>query len=383
MNILLVSDDNVFAKTLKEKLVFLRQNDEVTVVDYENVNIKGVNVILVHQNNSFEKTVNLINVLRADKELSIIFVANPNDNEAVLSVVDLGVDDFIWADAKDFEFVIRIINNLKRNSIKLVVKRNEKLLEQVRVIDEFSGLYKQEYCSSVLRSFRHGTFVALTPCDKVAFSVENIAEIFRTELRAGDIAFWGKGANLYVFLPETDFNGAVSVFNKINLQVEIRAGFANISNPEYEKAALNAMAGAADGEYAYDEVKENTLDDWLSDTLTGNYKLFRKVFNNKMEKVIAPIFYRLQKSYENKLSDTEIVQYTNSEQCVFGLKNDKGESSLRIIYSGFARVLVSIEHEGLDSPENREISLQLDKVTQKELIRIVEEFIEEFGSAKC
>ena len=109
-----------------------------------------------------------------------------------------------------------------------------------------------------------------------------------------------------------------------------------------------------------------------------NYKIFRQIFNKKMEKVIAPVFFRLQKTYEEKLFDTKIEQYTDAEQCVFHLKNQNQDSTLRIVYPGFAKIIVYITHEGLDSPENREIQLALTKISQKELVKIVEDFIKEF-----
>ena len=39
---------------------------------------------------------------------------------------------------------------------------------------------------------------------------------------------------------------------------------------------------------------------------------------------------------------------------------------------------IYINHEGLDSPENKEIQLSLTKISQKELITIVEDFIKDF-----
>ena len=99
------------------------------------------------------------------------------------------------------------------------------------------------------------------------------------------------------------------------------------------------------------------------------------MFNKKLEKVITPLFYRLQKSYEEKLFDTQIEQYTNEEQCVFSLRNKKQESTLRIVYPGFSKIIVYITHAGLDSPEDSEIQLPLTKITQKELGKITENFM--------
>ena len=371
MNILLVSDDDEFAYNLKEKLVFLRNDDVVSVTGFDG-DFNNADVVLVHDN------VDLIKNLRKNKRLCIIFVSNSYDSKKILEAVDCGADDFILADAEDFEFVIRIINNMKYSSAKLTSLRDAKLL-----YDEFSGLYRYEVCSSLLEGYKNGTFMVIAPCDKVSFSVENMVDAIKSVLRTYDIAFVGNGANFYIFLPNTDYNGAVAVFNKINESIEIRAGFSNISSKDYEKEALNALAEASDNGYSLSEIKENTLDEWLFDAPKGGYKLFRKVFNAKMEKVIAPVFYRFQKSYEDKLFETQIEQYTNSEQCVFSLKNSNGESSLRIVYPGFAKIMIYIEHAGLDSPENREIALQLDKITQRELISIVEGFIEEFKETKC
>ena len=63
---------------------------------------------------------------------------------------------------------------------------------------------------------------------------------------------------------------------------------------------------------------------------------------------------------------------------MFHLKNKNQDSTLRIVYPGFAKIVIYITHEGLDSPENKEIQLPLTKISQKELISIVEEFIKDF-----
>ena len=48
------------------------------------------------------------------------------------------------------------------------------------------------------------------------------------------------------------------------------------------------------------------------------------------------------------------------------------------MYPGFAKVIVYITHEGLNSPENKEISLSLNEINNKEITHIIEEFIREF-----
>lgn len=390
MKILLVSDDNDFAQKLDEKLVFLRKNDEIIISDYASALdlIGECSVVLVHENSTFEQTLSMIKDLRKKKEISIILVANSNNENLILESADLGVDDFILANAENFEFVLRIVHNIEFSVLKQLSQGYIKLLKQVNVVDDYSGLFNFDNCQQILKEQKNGIFMAISPCDKMKFSLDEVGFAIKFAIRKNDIAFIGRGSNFYLYLKDTDFDGAKNVFDKINTKIKISAGVADISGKtleKFEKEAQDALIEAQKTEqkFVVHQTKENTLDEWLADTKSGNYKLFRKLFNTKLEKVITPVFYRLQKSYEDKLKNTEIIQFTTDEQCVFELKNKNIKSSLRIIYPGFAKIIVTIKHEGFDSPENSEISLPLDKITQKELVEIVENFIKEYKETKC
>lgn len=390
MKILLVSDDNDFAQKLDEKLVFLRKNDEIIISDYASALdlIGECSVVLVHENSTFGQTLSMIKDLRKKKEISIILVANSNNENLILESADLGVDDFILANAENFEFVLRIVHNIEFSVLKQLSQGYIKLLKQVNVVDDYSGLFNFDNCQQILKEQKNGIFMAISPCDKMKFSLDEVGFAIKFAIRKNDIAFIGRGSNFYLYLKDTDFDGAKNVFDKINTKIKINAGVADISGKtleKFEKEAQDALIEAQKTEqkFVVHQTKENTLDEWLADTKLGNYKLFRKLFNTKLEKVITPVFYRLQKSYEDKLKNTEIIQFTTDEQCVFELKNKNIKSSLRIIYPGFAKIIVTIKHEGFDSPENSEISLPLDKITQKELVEIVENFIKEYKETKC
>lgn len=390
MKILLVSDDNDFAQKLDEKLVFLRKNDEIIISDYASALdlIGECSVVLVHENSTFEQTLSMIKDLRKKKEISIILVANSNNENLILESADLGVDDFILANAENFEFVLRIVHNIEFSALKQLSQGYIKLLKQVNVVDDYSGLFNFDNCQQILKEQKNGIFMAISPCDKMKFSLDEVGFAIKFAIRKNDIAFIGRGSNFYLYLKDTDFEGAKNVFDKINTKIKINAGVADISGKtleKFEKEAQDALIEAQKTEqkFVVHQTKENTLDEWLADTKSGNYKLFRKLFNTKLEKVITPVFYRLQKSYEDKLKNTEIIQFTTDEQCVFELKNKNIKSSLRIIYPGFAKIIVTIKHEGFDSPENSEISLPLDKITQKELVEIVENFIKEYKETRC
>lgn len=400
-SILLISDDKNFAEVLKSKLIFLRKDDAIITSNFDeaeqNLKLSLANIVLVHESTSKTETSELIKFLRQNKDICIILLANAYNEEFILTCYDIGIDDFAMSNAEAFELVIRVVNNIKHNSIKLQALQNSKILEQLHVIDETTGIYNYNYAQQVIENaidnnlYKDGIFMVISPSEstKLSFSLEKMSNTISKSVRVNDVVTFGRGARFYIFLPKSGINGALVVLNKIKENygenIEICAGISGIANKsfsDFEKDALQALSDAlaTNASYILADDKEETLDEWLEDTENEpqNYKIFKQIFNKKLEKVISPVFFRLQKTWENKLFETEIEQSTSDGLCAFHLKNKKQDSTLRIIYPGFAKIIITITHEGLDSPENDEIQLPLTKVTQKELINIIENFIKDF-----
>ena len=395
MNLLLISDDEKSAQQISKKLVFLRKDDTVTISNYNdsirNIGLSGSTVVLVHEHISRQKTVDVIEKLKK-LNLCVILVADAYSEDLILSCIDSGADDFILVSADVFEFVVRIVNNIKHKTIKSKLERNVQILEQSKIIDEFSGFYNYTHSKQVIENYidnnliTSGMFMAVSPADKSDFSLEELANGIKISVRNDDILTKGRGIIFYIFMPDTDFNGALTVLNKVkdNISFKIYAGISDISKKtydEFEKEASKALAdsSAVNSEFTFSDNKEdNSFEELYENKNVKDYKLFRNLYNKKLEKVIIPVFYKLQNIYEEKLFETKIEQKTNDNLCSFRIINKKKESELTIIYPGFSKVMVNITHSGLDSPENRNISLPLPKVTQKELTRIIEDFIKEF-----
>ncbi|MBO8430445.1 hypothetical protein IAC76_03585, partial [Spirochaetes bacterium] len=169
-------------------------------------------------------------------------------------------------------------------------------------------------------------------------------------------------------------------------KITVKAGICEIKNYTYQLAEKKAMCALSDAMLSNDETViyakkgNNIQDDWLDipAEMTSNYKLFKHAFDKKLEKVITPVFYRMQKNYENKLKNTKIEQYTDEIQSVFRLTSTKQTSLLKLVYTGFTKIRININHAGLDSPENREILLSIKQITTDKLTEILESFIEEF-----
>ena len=400
-SILLISDDKNFAEVLKSKLIFLRKDDAIITSNFDeaeqNLKLSLANIVLVHESTSKTETSELIKFLRQNKDICIILLAKAYNEEFILTCYDIGIDDFAMSNAEAFELVIRVVNNIKHNSIKLQALQNSKILEQLHVTDETTGIYNYNYAQQVIENaidnnlYKDGIFMVISPSEstKLSFSLEKMSNAISKSVRVNDVVTFGRGARFYIFLPKSDINDALVVLNKIKENygenIEICAGISGIANKsfsDFEKDALQALSDAlaTNASYILADDKEETLDEWLEDTENEpqNYKIFKQIFNKKLEKVISPVFFRLQKTWENKLFETEIEQSTSDGLCAFHLKNKKQDSTLRIIYPGFAKIIITITHEGLDSPENDEIQLPLTKVTQKELINIIENFIKDF-----
>lgn len=391
-NILLISENDEFAGEISKKLLFLRAGDTVQTSNYNdamcNVELSGCDIVIVHEFENRQRTLDLVSALHKNLSLSVILLVNAIDSDFVLAGYDCGIDDFISADAQEFEFVVRTVNNIKHNSVKNKFQRTCKILEQLKVIDELTGVYNYDFSKQAVENFiddnllSSGTFLALSTFNKTDFEPEKISDALKQSTRIDDIITFGKGLSFYLFLPEIDLNGAIIVFNKIKeiCELDLCAGITSIEHKDFvtfEKEALQALcdAQATHAEYILVQNKEQSQNDWLDTPKSGNYKLFKKVYSTKLEKIIAPVFYRLQKVYEDKLFKTKIEQYTDAEQCVFNLKNEKLESSLKFVYPGFANIIIYITHAGLDSPENEEYQLPLNKITTKEISDIVEQFI--------
>ncbi len=388
--ILLVSEDENFAEKLKSKLVFLRKEDSVNVSKYSDALFEAEctksNIILVHE--YADKTIELLSNLHKNPELCLILLSN--NAETIMAAADIGVNDFISPEAEDFEYVIRIVKNIKHNNVIIESNRNIKLLEQIKVIDELTGFYSYDYRKQIIENYisvnltKTGIYMALTGCNES--TSETLAGIIKNMKRSEDIVI--ADSNFYIFMPDTNINGAIVLLNRIksNLDFDIFAGISNISNKEFdefEKETLKALAEAkaTESEFIYKEqVEQNDL---LEDNSVKSYKFFRQVFNKKFKNIIIPVFNSISEIYESKLTGIKINQFEQEENCVLNLRNNDFESSLKIVYNGFAHIVIYIKHEGLDRPENREIKIPLSKITKDKLYNIIEDFIKEFKGEIC
>lgn len=399
-NILLVTDDEDVAEVVLSKLVLLRESDSIAVCNYKMakklLENPSVSIVIVHENRDKEKTLNFLNTI-ISPEYETILLVNEYDQDFILAAYDLGLSDYYAVSSESYEMLIRTVNCFKRRSFKVRYSRDFALLAKMGVVDEETGFYKYKYSRELLAEFikdrrvQNGMFIVLILDDscKTRFSADKLSRAIKKSVRCDDVVSVAKGGKFYMILPNVDKLGAFAVVNKVQdilgTKLIVRAGVCRIENKSFDRLEKEAFAALSEAcqtneTAVFLEEHVKTLDEWLDEGEKDdkNFKLFQNAYNNKLEKVIAPVFFRLQKAYEEKLFNTKIDQYSDELQSVFQLKHGDRESRLKITYPGFAKIMIYIIHEGLDTPENKEISLNLNAVTQKGIAKIVEDFIKEF-----
>ena len=401
MNILLITNEQNIIETFGEKLMLLRETDELSYCDYEEapdiVFADKPDIVIVHEHNDKNKSINLIKYIKTQID-SILLLINRYDRDFILNAYDEGIDDYFMTNSDPSEISIRTVNCIKKENLKKKIKQYQTYLKQYDILDKTTAIITDKFSKEInskelsLNDFTRGALMVISPDEegKLKYSADKVIQSVKKAVRYSDIITQGGGTKVFILINEGGISGAVKILDKIkqelNNEISIKAGICAITSDNFAVLEKNAQCALSDSLLGnldfsiYTETSAINGENWLEPQKEQNYKLFRVAFNKKLEKVIAPVFYRLQKSWEEKLFNTKVEQYTDESQSLFKLTNPKQTSLLKIVYPGFAKVIVYITHEGLDSPENTEISLPLNKINTKEITNIVEKFIKEFKS---
>ena len=403
-NIILITDNPETEKIVLEKLVLLRKNDNIRTCTY--YNIKNAlkeslfSLVILVEDEDVDLTLKYVKTIKqVNPDVEVLLVLNKINLELILKAYDDGIYDYLSINSDDYDFMIKAVNCFKYRMQKDENSRNQKFLKVMGVIDSKTGLYHQKYLKDVFidltedLKIRYGTFTILSLDDsnKTKVSTNRLARVLKANLREDDIIAQARGGKFYIILPNIDLIGTKTVLQKIQDKMgenfKLRAGISKIGINSFETLEKNSNDGLVSAlqndvlavclEDNID-VQNTWLEDDVSETKTKEYKLFKNAFTNKMENVITPIFYRYQKTYETKLTNTQVSQYANNIECVFSLKNDKVHSELVLMYDGFAKFKLEINHSGLDSAENTKSEIPLNKLTDKLLISLLRQLKDEY-----
>lgn len=401
-NILLITNSEEISESFAAKLMLLRADDKISLANFEEacevLEKDSFNLVILHEAPAKDLTLDLINNIRKlCPNTALILLLDNLEEDFVLTAYDAGVNDYFLTSANSAEILIKTVNSLRNSSRYVAQHLDSQVLKHFGLMSPITEFYKEKCVEEVfnyaieLEDFKGGVFLILTydEADKAKFESKTLALAVKNSIRVNDVVVEMKKSKYYILLAGADSEGAEAVFAKIinNLDNEFRlkAGFCNVKKDKFacfEKKASHALSEAMLSDLEFVSTKTLGMADefWVEGAKSDekNYKLFKQTFCKKLEKVIDPVFYRLQKTYEDKIIATKIEQYTDEIKCIFRLKSKFQSSKLTIMYPGLAKVIVYITHDGLDSPENKEISIPLNKINQKYLTDILEDFIGEY-----
>lgn len=403
-NILLITDYEDIAKVMLQKLILLREKDSITICNSRNAKKNIENslccVAIVHEiTDNQDATIRLIKTIKESKrDIEIILLLNDIKQDFILNAYDCGIFDYFTIDSPDYEMLIKTVNCFKIRTLKDISSRNEKFLYQLGVIDSKTGLYKYNHLKEIFIDIsddlriQNGVFAILTLDEKTKtrISTNRLACNIKNSVRGDDIIATARGGKFYMILPNIDLNGTRAVISKIQSKMgdefKIRSGINKIGIQSFEtldKNTQDSLLSAIQNDELCVSLTDQlaNTDSWLEDDdqkPNKNFKLFKMAFTNKMKTIITPVFFRFQKECETKLANTQVSQYANNIESVFSLKNENIHSELIIRFNGFAKFIIEIVHSGLDSAENSKIEIPLSKLTEKELLKLLNQLKNEY-----
>lgn len=418
-SIILVTNNNNIIDTLKAKLILLREVDNILAVDYEKaystISETVPETVLIYCKDENNSCLGLIKKIRETKKIqniSILLILGEYNQDFVLSAYDEDITDFITINADNAELLMRTIWCFKKNSQLNGLNKKTQLLEKLGVIDKATGFYTNKNAKEILETefeniietHSNGVLMLVGASEesKKIIKPTEIAEAIKKSIRTSDVVVEGVGQRFYVLLSQTKENGASKVWGKLRATIEngkiIASAICDFRGKTFEDADNLLLNTFIEAEHAgkdmliAEEKSETeipieepiiTSDDWLEKigSTQKNFKLFKQAFNKKLEKVITPVFFQVQNANEAKLFETKIEQYSNELMSEFILKKSDTVSEVKITYPGFSKINIDILHQGLDTPENKRITMNLNELEENVLTKILTDFIKEFKKA--
>ena len=326
--ILLVTNEQKIIDDFPKKLVLLRETDELSYCDYEDapdiVFEDKPDIVVVHENQDKTKTINLIKYIKTQIK-SVLLLTEKYDKELILDAYEEGIDDYFSVNSDSSEISIRVVNCIKKDNLKKTINKYEKYLNQYNIISD-SGFINNEFSQEIIEKeliendFTQGALLIISPDEngKANYSSAKMIKSIKNSVRYSDIILQSTDTKIFILIKNGGMSAAVTIFEKIKQElspeISIKAGICEITSNNVltlEKHAQNALSESLlSGQdfVIYSDENNKQEDNWLTEPKEKNYKLFKNVYSKKLEKVIAPVFYRLQKSGVDNFFNRKIEQ---------------------------------------------------------------------------
>lgn len=398
--IAVITDNEGFSNTINNKISSLAEIDcsiRLSIDEaLKNTEKLKPALIVLHCESDSEKYLDFME--RIHKDIDFIVFKTKSDSEFNKKVFGLNAIDIVSCDMAENEIFVRIRHALDIKIIKHKMQTAQNLLEQNDIIDIKSGFYTTKHSKKIFeKTFEklnnlgeNAIFMLVSPNEecKIKAKKEILSQAISKSVRSYDVVSHASASKFYILLKNTGLSGAITVWGKIKNNLDedygICCAVCDIENKTFDEASKNVANAIYEAINMNNELviveNETPQDDWLEETNPHkkNFKLFKRAFEKKLEKVVTPVFFKLQKTYEDNLFDTKINQESSCENNYFKLKSSSQESVLKITYPGYSKINIDITHLGLDSPENRRISFEINELDEAALTFVVDSFVKEY-----
>ncbi len=408
-NIILVTNNETMIGLLSSELVQLRNIDSILIRNYQNtletIESEKPQAVIINCQNSMEEPF-CLDLIRKIKEISsipIILLVESYNTTFIKVANKNGISDVLSIQYGNSEILMRTIWSLQKNELRQQHKKYEKLLTQLNAIDENTGFYTPKYSDKVFQNEIDylntkkidGVFVAIAPNkeSRLQPSVDNIIETIKNNTRATDTVAHTKSKDtFYLLLENTNLEGSMVVWNRINKAIgadeAICAVVCPIENKDYDQIEVELKEGLELSKTSPNflhivQSSQKKNDNWLENdgstplTNSKDFKLFRQIFNKKLEKIVKPAVEELIEEYKDILFNTETPLVETDDSFSVKFVNKRQESEFKLTQKSNI-IQVEAIHNGLDSPENKSYSIGLNDITTREIQNEFEDFILDF-----
>lgn len=408
-NILFVSNEDAMLDQIADQLILLRNIDSILIRLYTDAcqtidEERPQSIIIACSSKTEEENcLETIKLMKRHTVVPIILLLKEYDEDFIKEANKAGVSDCIPIEYSHSEILMRTIWSLQKNEMRETHKKTMLLLEQLKIIDGKTGFYTTKQNTRIIKNNLDyitsnnisAVLMAVTPNknSEIKISKDKLDEMLKKTVRSSDTVIMKDESVYYLILMNTNLSGAMIVWSRLTKNVGenglVCGCMTAIENKNYKKLETSISNGLEVASQIptnflaiSDEAGPNNR--WLKftgETATPyNIKLFKQMFDKKLEEVIKPIFEFAKKSAKRKLPNVEIEIISTEINIKMVVKKDNKVSSLILEHSGSAFLNVYYMHAGLDSPENKTTKMDFDEITEPIIKDLIDAFIVEFMS---
>lgn len=386
--IVLISDDSDFFDFIKLKLE-LRKSDELQTLSFDEVpgqiDSLQASVLIVNSENRNQKTIDLLKIFNY---MTPIIVTAYNDDETFKKkCYRAGTFDFIPLLTSDSEFRARMLPAL--NLISILKKNNyyRKLLVKSKILSKNNEVYVkyEETIDSILAELKETPIktvfaaIASNERDKYLINPNSIETFLVNNIRKNDVLMKFAHNKYYLMMFNTDLISAEKHWNKIiqNFNGKLYAGFVSVTNQNRQQLTGSALLKL--NEAFNSEIIDTESEKMLSDvSARNNFKLYRKEREQRYNKMVTPVFYRLQQKYMNKLIGVKIEQDFDKSKGNFSIIGKHFRADFNISSPGYTKVNIeiTIKKDNAES-DSKKFSFDTDEFDENLLEDLLEQFVSE------